>query len=172
MDLIKALQENEKRIPLTKGQFAIVDAEDYDRLMEHKWHAVKPSTVWYAVRIAYDGKRRKRIRMHRDIMNAPDDKQVDHINRNGLYNVKNNLRLCTASQNEHNKGINKTNTSGFKGVSWSRQNKRWRVTITDLGKSVHLGYFFCIIKAAAAYDRVAKELFGEFAYTNFKEKSC
>ncbi len=72
-----------KRIPLTQGQFALVDDEDYDRLNQFKWHAVKAHRSYYAVRTIkdIDGKC-KHIKMHREILGlVPNDGVfVDHIN--------------------------------------------------------------------------------------------
>jgi hypothetical protein len=80
--------EGARYIPLIRGGFAVVDAEDYERLMKHKWYLCQEDNVFYAFR--YTGG--KQIRMHREIMNTPKGVMVDHIDRNGLYNRKRNLR--------------------------------------------------------------------------------
>lgn len=66
-----------------------------------------------------------------------------------------------------NIGIRKNNTSGFKGVIFKKKINKWKAQITFQGKYKSLGCFFCIVKAARAYDKAAIELFGEFARLNF-----
>jgi hypothetical protein len=95
LDIAAALAEGAKLIPLTQGKFAIVDAEDYERLSKYKWHVDKGDSTYYAAR----GIVGKNFRMHREILNAPEGLVVDHRNHNGLDNRKKNLRLCTRSQN-------------------------------------------------------------------------
>lgn len=90
-----------KKISLSQGKYAIVDTEDYDWLNQRTWSAIKAGNTFYAGRTQTKPKR-KRIYMHREIMKAPPNKQVDHINLNGLHNKKCNLRLCTNSQNHQN----------------------------------------------------------------------
>jgi len=86
-----------RRIHLTKGKFAIVDPDDFDRLNIYKWHASKNASTFYAKRNLYPKRKGKpgSIPMHRQIMNAPREMLVDHINYNGLDNRKANLRLAT-----------------------------------------------------------------------------
>lgn len=93
----------------------------------------------------------------------PGDKEIDHIDGNGLNNNPANLRLATKSENQHNRGANKNNTSGFKGVSQDKQTKRWTAKIRLHGKRRHLGYHSTPEEAHAAYVRAAEELHGEFA---------
>lgn len=108
-----------KTIPLTQGQEAIVDNEDYDIQNQFKWcaHWV-PSTKSYVAmrREVVDGVS-KTIYMHREIMNTPDGMECDHRHHNTLDNRRSELRNCTQSQNRMNKRIYKNNTSGWKGVS-------------------------------------------------------
>lgn len=67
--------------------------------------------------------------------------QIDHINKNRLDNSLHNLRIATHSQNQHNKAIQKNNTSGVKGVSWYKRLKKWQVQIMINKKSIHFGHF-------------------------------
>jgi hypothetical protein len=158
-----------KRIPLTQGKYAIVDDGDYKWLSQWKWYAVKSYNTYYAVR-AYSRSCRKPIYMHKLILNPPDGFKSDHRNNNGLDNRRQNLRICTNSQNSQNKRAGQSGTSQYKGVYWHKQGKRkkrWVASIMTNYKPIHLGYFQNEIEAARAYDKEAKELFGEFAYTNF-----
>ncbi len=152
-----------RRIPLTRGKFALVDARDYYRLVKFTWTA-SPSTgnTFYANR----GRNGTTFAMHREIMNPPDHLFVDHIDRNGLNNCRSNLRLCTPGQN--NRNINSTKgSSKYKGVFWSKKRKKWAVHISLDKKSYCIGYFTDEIAAAKAYDEKAKQLHGEFACLNF-----
>ena len=79
-------------IPLTRNATAIVDDEDYDRLMEHAWE-LNPEGLGYAIRKG--SKRRgepRTVQMHREVLRVSEGMQIDHINGNGLDNRKQNLR--------------------------------------------------------------------------------
>lgn len=85
-----------KLVPLTQGKFAIVSDEDWWNLMRQKWCAKQnPDGRWYACG-EVDG---KFILMHRYIMKAPPDKDVDHINNDGINNARYNLRVVSRSAN-------------------------------------------------------------------------
>jgi len=155
---------NTRFIPLTKGRFAIVDAADYDWLNQYKWCASASRNRFFA-RSAVKG---KGIWMHRLIMNPPAGMVVDHIDGNSLNNKRENLRICTARQNSYNRKGYGT-ASKYKGVHWNKSTKRWVAVIKHYGVSIFLGSFNSEINAAKAYDKKAKELFGEFSYLNFPD---
>jgi len=159
-----------RRISLTKGKFAIVDPDDYKRLIKYKWHVTKNANTFHAKRNPrVDQKGRTApIYMHRQIMNPPPGFVIDHINYNGLDNRKANLRLATHTQNNrHTRRTVRTGTSKYKGVSWYSREKRWAVKITADGTTIPIGYFKDEIEAVKAYDRAAKTYHGEFAALNF-----
>lgn len=151
-----------KEIPLTKGAVALVDDEDYDELIKFKWHV---NAFGYAVRKPHSGKG-KSFYMHREVMKTPDDMSTDHIDGNKLNNRKINLRICSTSQNMGNRGKQKNNTSGYKGVFWSEKAGRWRAQITYKKKAIHIGLFDKPIEAAKAYNEEAVKYFGIFAKLN------
>ena len=158
-----------RRIPLTRGKFAIVDAEDYYQLIQYKWQAMAANNTFYATGRAAD----KPTKMHRFIMNAPPHLVVDHIDHNGLNNAKTNLRLCTHAQNTRNAMPNRGTTSKYKGVCWRKKEKQWIASIQLNRKIYHLGCFENEIDAAKAYDKKAKDLHSRFACLNFPhEKIC
>jgi hypothetical protein len=155
-----------KQIPLTQGKFAIVDDEDYDFLIQWKWHL---SNRGYARRNNYvEGVivNPKSILMHRVILGDPIGFQVDHINGDKLDNRKSNLRVCTTGENARNRGKNKNGTSGYKGVHFYKAYRKWQSHIMHERKMVWLGYFDTAEKAALAYNEAATKLHGEFAHLN------
>lgn len=112
------------------------------------------------------GYRRKTYQAHRIIFlmhRGYLPEQIDHIDGNGLNNDIENLRAATQVQNQHNKGTQKNNTSGFKGVSWNKQAKKWRAQIWFDGKSHHLGFSDTPEAAHEAYKAAAMKLHKEFA---------
>jgi hypothetical protein len=157
-----------KQIPLTQGKFAIVDDNDFEYLSQWKWSYLSCSNGGYARRVIYvgkiDGKNKQEcILMHRVINNTPDGFQTDHINENKLDNRRENLRTATCSQNQMNKGKQKNNTSGTRGIGWHKSVKAWAANIGIGGKSTHIGYFNTKKDAEIAYKNVAQFLYGEFA---------
>lgn len=154
--------EGSKIVPLTQGKYALVDEEDYERVMQYNWTLEDKSIgVMYAKNIKFY--------LHRFIMGVTDPKiKVDHIFHDGLDNRKANLRVCTHKQNMGNMRGQKNKTSAFKGVCYSPSKKKWRATFSVQSKSKHIGYYTTEEDAAKAYDNVVRELRGEFAYLNFR----
>lgn len=159
-----------KEIKLTQGKVAIVDDEDYGWLNQWKWSTRTTKRNVYAERRDYRMGRRnaKSISMHRLITNAPPELQVDHKDGDGLNNQKSNLRLCTQKQNSANQRRHKNNSTGFIGVTTHRGENVWRAQIGIDGKRTYIGRFKTPEEAARAYDKRARETFGEFANLNFK----
>jgi AP2 domain. len=164
-----------REILLTNNKIALVDDGDFETLSRFKWTAYKKRSTWYAHRTVHASERellggRKSISMHRFLLSHLPTKgiEIDHKNRNGLDNQRENLRVATRSLNQMNCGPYKGNKSGYKGVSW-RQKGRVIAQIYINTRRVYLGRFDTPEQAARAYDAKAKELFGEFAYLNFPE---
>ena len=154
-----------KYIELTKGQKAIVDDEDYDWLNDFNWYYAKAGYAARGIRNRKEGWQKK-ILMHREIMNASIGKEVDHINGDGLDNRRSNLRLATHAQNIRNGKHRTNNTSGYKGVFWQKDHKKWCARIMIDYKPKHLGYFNTPEEAAQAYNEAAIEYSKEFGRLN------
>ena len=163
-----------KEINLTRGKSTLVDEEDYDFLMQWKWHY---SSSGYAIRSVQkswckESKKQsnKKIYMHRILNNTPDNLITDHINGDTLDNRKINLRNCTISQNGMNtrRQVN-SKYSIYKGVYFSigkKTNKPWMALISKDRKRYYIGHYISEKEAALAWNKKAKELHGEFAYQN------
>lgn len=94
---------------------------------------------------------------------VPSGFEIDHIDRNDSNNRIENLRLATASENQRNRGAQRNNTTGLKGVSFDRQTKRYSAKIAVNGRRVWLGRFHSKQDAARAYQAAARLYHGEFA---------
>jgi HNH endonuclease len=157
-------------VPLTQGKVALIDDEDAERVLVYKWCAWWNGKRWYVV--AHEpgtGKNGRTVLLHRFIMSAPRGIVVDHRNMNGLDNRRENLRLATDSQNKCNRGRQRDNKSGFKGVSWFKPAKVWIAQIKYKRVGYYLGYYKTAEAAAHAYDAAARKLHGEFARVNFPD---
>lgn len=148
-----------KLIQLTRGKVAIVDDEDFESLNKFRWYCDRK----YAAReVTRDGIR-ERIYMHRLIINAPDHLEVDHINGDGADNRKENLRLCTHSQNVSNRKTPKHNTVGYKGVYKHSQTGKYVAEVRSKGIKYCLGCHSTPEEAYEEYKKKVFELHGEFA---------
>lgn len=156
-------------VPLTQGYEAIIDAADVPLVEDLKWSAQvirrKDGTIRavYAIATVVTGKLRSHVRMHRRIAATPDGLETDHEDRDGLNNRRSNLRAATPSQNQYNRRINRNNTSGFKGVRWRKDTKKWRAEIKHQGKMLNLGHFSNQQDAVAAYLAASAQFGGAFA---------
>ena len=145
-----------REIKLTQGQVAIVDDGDYECLSRNKWHYDQG----YAKRTIWKNGINVHVFMHRQILGFPSNAQIYHIDRNGLNNQRENLRLCTGRQNAHNRKLRSDTNTGFKGVT--RYGGRYKARITVNGKRLLLGHFDRAEDAHKAYVDAAKSNFGEF----------
>ena len=162
-----------RRISLGEGRWTIVEPRDYYRLNRFHWYAEGQDDLIYAVRnVIKPGERSKSISMHRELMNAPEDRLVDHRNNNALDNRVDNLRLATYSQNRINSRRDKSSTSSkYIGVSLDKSRNRWVAYVNIERKRIHLGRFKNEIDAAKKHDEAAKKYQGEFARLNFPQGS-
>lgn len=156
-----------REIVLTKGKVAIVDDSDYEWLNQWKWYAQACGNRYYAARRNGRKNGHKLLLMHRVVLDAPPSKDVDHVNGNTLDCRRSNLRLCTESQNLHNRGkVSSRNTSGYKGVYPDRPTGKWRTRIMVNRKIIELGLFETPEAAAEAYKKAAIKHVGEFSHSS------
>jgi hypothetical protein len=154
-----------KELELTQGKVAIVDDSDFEHLNQWKWYC---SSKGYAVRnIPVNGKQTLQL-MHAVIINTPPGMQTDHINGDRLDNRKENLRICTCSENQWNQHKVR-GESKYKGVSYHKRHNKWYAQIRINGKRIYIGVFKDEIDAAKAYNEAATRYFGEFAKINEME---
>lgn len=155
-----------KLIPLTRGLQATVDAGDFDWLSQWRWFALRGRSGFYAARWESSTGKRRMISMHREILCAPANKEVDHRNHDTLLNLRTNLRLASDAESARNRRLQCNSTKGLKGVSFYLARGKFRAQIEFSGRTKHLGYFNTAQEAAACYDIWASARFKDFALTN------
>lgn len=141
-----------KEIKMYEGLTTMIDDEDFEYLNQWKWTVRKCDPTNYAIRFSSrrNGKQQKPIRMHRVILNATKEMEVDHIDHNGLNNQRTNLRLVTKQENAFNR-------KDVKGYSFNKNANKWAAHIHLNGKKKHLGYFKTEKKAHKAYLKAKKK---------------
>ncbi len=160
-----------KQIKLTRGRFALVDDEDYEKLMKFSW-AFNPEGLGYAVRKGNQRRGEPRtIQMHREILDMVCDKTknkiIDHINGNGLDNRKSNLRFANTQKNAFNrKKPTGDFTSKYKGVLKRKNKPGWIARIKFNDRHIELGTYEYEELAAAVYNFASRIMFGEFRREN------
>jgi hypothetical protein len=170
-----------RRCKHTGKYVALVDAVDAEWAGQFNWTADVSShgrNVYAVRRVKYDDGTSRKVYMHRELWQRvhgaiPDDLQIDHREHgevSGLDNRRCNLRLATETLNAGNQRRRRDNTSGYKGVSWSKQHGCWEAYVTCAGQRTPLGLFRSAENAARAYDVAAVDKFGEFAKINFEKE--
>lgn len=162
-----------KEILCSGHKIALVDDEDYEYLNQFGWKAKRDGKTYYAYRTKQIQGKRHSIAMHREIMKTPSDMQVDHKDWDGLNNQKSNLRNCT--RNDNCRWVIPRSNTGYLGVSRHKNkstngniNIYYTADIKANGVVYRVAHSKDVQEAARAYNKKAKELFGEFANLNFK----
>lgn len=148
------------------GEFnVLVDEEDYEILSKYNWHIRRCYSQNHECYYAGSHINKKLVLMHRFLMGEPKGMVVDHINHDKLDNRKENLRVCTFSDNRKNNNSYKNNTSGYKGVLWYDYCKtpKWMAYIMVDNKQINLGYFDELEDAIRARNEAELSYFGDFA---------
>lgn len=134
----------------------IIDNSSIDKIGNHRIYVNTGSNGKLRVIITIKS---KGLKLHRFLLDAPPDKEVDHINGNPLVNIISNLRLCEHKENSRN-----THKATFKGVYPA--GKKWKVSLRYNGSHVYLGVYDTVEEAAKTYNSAARLFFGEFANLN------
>lgn len=133
------------------GTLFWVSEEDWNRVREHHWYLAKNGYIWTKID-------RKTVYLHRFVMDAGPEQEVDHVNRNKLDNTRDNLRFVNHSQNAVNKIINNPYGRGATRL----KSGRYRAHIGCQGKDYNIGCYDNAADAAKAYEAYAWVLFGEY----------
>jgi hypothetical protein len=160
-----------KRIPLSRGKWALISDEDFERVNAYKWCCDRNGYACRMVHIAtVDGIRsRRKVMLHRFILDAPVGMEVDHANHNKLDNRRVNIRLATKTQNRANARPRTTGSSKYKGVSWHRRDGGWCAGIHINSATKFLGVYKDEAAAARVYDAAAYAAWGDYAFLNFPQ---
>lgn len=163
--VVQPLDPSYRLIPLTQGQVAKVDIEDFEWISQWNWRA-----QWVSGQQSFIAVRGEGIVMSRVLMKCGPKEEADHRNFDTLDNRKNNLRKCTHLQNSQHRNRRRDNFSGFKGVTLDKISGRWAASIKIPGGArKKIGRFSKPEEAAHAYDAAAKIYHGQFACLNFPE---
>jgi len=147
-----------KKVKLTQGKYSLVDDADFKKVKSIKWYAHFDGFNWYARRnIRLDCGKRSGQTIHVFLLGSRKNKEVDHVNGNGLDNQRKNLRFLSHSKNLLNRGRQSNNTTGYTGVSFHKATKKYRAYGRLNGKHVHLGVHSTVTKAKQAYKTFAEE---------------
>lgn len=155
-------------VTLTQGYIAIIDAADAEFVGRWNWSAHIHKRSDGAIRKVYARRcerangGQRHILLHRGLIDAPDDMDVDHRSGDGLDNRRQNLRLATKAQNCQNQTLRTDNSSGVRGVNWHEQCGKWHATIQADGKRHSLGLFEILADAKSAYALASKDMHGDF----------
>lgn len=130
-----------------------VDDGDWEVLRKYNWWAWRSRSKIYAV-ACING---REVQMHTFLMG---DLGIDHKDRNGLNNQRNNLRKASTQQNAWNSD-RPLGKLGIRGVR--KVNKKFQAVIRITNKRLYSRVFDTPEEAGAAYVMLAKEHHGEFA---------
>lgn len=150
----------------SKNEEFYFDLEDYDKIKEFCWY-IDTTTKYVKSNKPGGGT----VYFHRVILNAPENKDVDHIH--GKFtkndNRKSNLRICEHFKNCENRDIQSNNTSGVKGVCWNKHLGKWETKITVNNQTIKLGYQQDLNIAKHIRKEAEEKYFGEYSYEKSQE---
>lgn len=154
------------KIPLTRNFEALIDKQDFEIVRQYKWHTHESHKgYFYAVtNIRLSCGKRAILKMHRLLLGLHDrNVKVDHKDGNGLNNKRSNIRICTQGQNVLNTSVQKNNTTGLKGVSFSKKRNVYVARLMFNGEYKLCKQFKTAEEAYKAYCEAARKFHGEFA---------
>lgn len=141
--------------------FVMVDSSDVEELITlGRWVVLRLG----GLRTPYTVNAHTRLLLHRILLNPCDDQVVDHINHDTLDCRRENLRICTHTENKQNRsGPTRSCKSGVRNVWWDPAQGKWRVVVKANLKRHHIGFFETLEEAGIAAAAARKRLHGEFA---------
>lgn len=140
-----------------KDYTVLIDAADWEKVGQYNWYMQNERGY---LRARKDG---RTVALHRLLLDAPQGLCVDHINGDPLDNRRQNLRLCTHSENMRNRRIR---SGQSKGVTWRERDGKWEASIKVDGVNHFLGQYHDKAEAVRTYDAIARHYHGRFARTN------
>lgn len=146
-----------------KGEEFWFDLDDYNKIKDYCWRKRKDG-MFDAKTKSNTENQNKRILLHKKIIET--NLQIDHIEHNRYDNRKSKLRIVDNSKNQMNKGLQKNNKSGRKGVIWHSRDSIWEAYITIDLKQMYLGRFVYFDDAVRARKDAELKYFGEYNYKN------
>lgn len=152
--------DNAVCIPLTQGKHAIIDADDFDLVGRNIWFCHHGYARTKSCGAKY---------LHQLLLDVPKGMCADHKNGNRLDNRRQNLRVCTYTENAWNKG--KRKTTKYKGVYFDKRMGKWRARMLFHGERIYISSHETPEDAARAYNIVALAHYGEFARLNTIEEN-
>lgn len=161
-----------KHIYLTKGKISLVDDEDFEFIVQFKWRTNDVAGKYYGVREIWNGGDRYSEHLHRVILERKLGRKLrrseitDHKNGDGLDNRRKNLRIANHSQNGMNKAIRSDNTSGYRGIHFSKERQKFEVYLNKNGKRYRFGRFNKLEDAIRIRKEAEREYFKRFNYDN------
>lgn len=147
----------------SSGKEFYFDKEDYDLIKDYCWNISAAGYVYC--------KRKENVLMYRLIMGNHENYLIDHINHVTYDNRKSNLRICTSSQNQMNKGVSNKSQSGVRGVYWYSQQQKWSAEIIENGNKHRLGLYDNIEEAIKVRKEAEEKYFKEYAYREGNDES-
>lgn len=148
-------------VKICRGDVVLIDEEDAHIMHGKSWYLNSRY-----VKATNGGKL-----LHRLIMKAGEKQIVDHINGNVFDNRKENLRICSHSQNMRNRAVHETNKAGFRGVHFDKHWNKW-IVIVQVDKMRHRWGFDTKEEAVQKAVAARKELHGEFYSRPQHDESC
>lgn len=165
-----------RKVPLSRGLYAIVDAEDYEWVMQWRWTAprrVGKKKSYVVTSHCLDPEQRPlqyvTLNLQHLVTQCERGFLLDHANRDTLDNRKHNIRPSTLEGNAQNKDRFSTNKSGYKGVWKCTHSDTYQTCINVNGQKINIGNFYDPREAAFERDVYTFIFHGEFGVLNFPE---
>ena len=158
-----------KELELRNGLKVKIDEEDADRINEHTWRVIKkPSGRLKVVTNIQTEKGSRQVSLGQFLMNPPPGKMVyPRRFQQGLDYRKENLVVCTMQERQlYLPKTRKAVSSKYRGVYFLKSKEKWRAAIKVNGKKISIGLYDTEEDAALAYNKAARQHFGDLAYQN------